>query len=403
MTAEGKYNQAVWRVLQQIKEKYLATPEKPPPPPQDEYIIVTKPHGVEIWLHYGDEFNQQKNIIYKLQEQGAFKVLDETRGDFSYEGTRFILKILQPKFDEVYHKYEVGLKRDVVGEELTSPSPYKNTFDWKKLSPKNLEIAQKIVKITLDFLQLQGVNRLALRTRMPLQRFESERVYLDDISGVLNKIDGVEVINTRLHSQIKDHQRQKERFGHNFILDDLDIILDLPSEDELKNYVFLQISSLDELCRMRDIIGEEIQNHTPIKEQKKSLKSMHLVTKSLEPTTVIFLVLDERFEMPIRFTVKNNGGYPTYIKKLYDIAYLVNAPNKKVNYDKNTANGINNGLFRKSAVAKYMKTNILNKPTLVLKSENKTLVLKNEILVKTGLVQHDVPIQYQSIYIDKTR
>lgn len=110
MTTEEKFNQDVWLILQKIKEKYLATPKKQPPQPENIYLGVyadnTKPHGVEIWIHNGDKFNQQRNIIHKLKEQGVLKILDETRGDFNWEGTRFILKILQPKFDEVYREYE---------------------------------------------------------------------------------------------------------------------------------------------------------------------------------------------------------------------------------------------------------------------------------------------------------
>jgi len=119
---------------------------------------------------------------------------------------------------------------------------------------------------------------------------------------------------------------------------------------------------------------------------------------------VIFLVLDERFEIPIRCAVKNKRGEETYIKKLYNIAYIVNVPGKRVDYNRNLANDINNGLFRRRQIVKYMKTNKLKKPTLIQKSEDGDyLVLKNEIPVKTGLVNHNVPVQYQSLYIDKTK
>lgn len=144
-----------------------------------------------------------------------------------------------------------------------------------------------------------------------------------------------------------------------------------------------------------------LENKQPT-ENKNCLKSIHLITDSLEPKNAIFLVLDERFEMPIRFAVKTKDGNPAYIKKLYDIAYFVNVPNKMVNYAKNIADGINNGLFKKIAITKYMITNKFSKPTLVGKS-NQILVLKNEILVKTGLIKNDVPMQYQSIYTDKIR
>lgn len=181
------------------------------------------------------------------------------------------------------------------------------------------------------------------------------------------------------------------------------------NQDELKIWMISRDALIENIKSKNPIIDKKSFNQTtfgishPKQEDKNPLKSIHLITNSLGLTTAIFLVLDGRFEMPIRFAVKNKNGDPTHIKKLYDIAYFVDAPNKMVNYDKNIADGINNGLFRKGAVAKYMKTNRLNKPTLVQKSENRTLVLKNEILVKTGLVKNDVPIQCQSIYIDKTR
>lgn len=135
----------------------------------------------------------------------------------------------------------------------------------------------------------------------------------------------------------------------------------------------------------------------------KSLTSLHLLTHSLEPIDVIFLVLDEHYKIPIRCSIKSNQGGSTYIKKLYDIAYIVDAPGKKVDYDKKLADMINNGIFRKRMVAKYMKTNGLSKPTLVQKSPNNTLVLKNEFPVKIGLIKHCVPLQDQPLYVDKTK
>lgn len=148
----------------------------------------------------------------------------------------------------------------------------------------------------------------------------------------------------------------------------------------------------------------EIKSITQKKgEAKNQLKSIHLITNSLEPTSVIFLVLDEQFNKPIRCAVKNNKNEETYIKKLYNIAYIVNAPNKKVIYNKSLADSINNGLFRKRPIAKYMRTNKFTKPTLVQKSEDKALlVLKNEILIKTDLIKN-IPSQFQSLYIDKTQ
>jgi hypothetical protein len=139
----------------------------------------------------------------------------------------------------------------------------------------------------------------------------------------------------------------------------------------------------------------------------KTLQSIHLITESIviEKCKTIFLVLDERFEMPIRCAVWNKRtGELTYIAKLYNIAYVANVPGKMVEYDKRLADNINNGLFRKRRVADYMKRNKLKKPTLVKKSETGNyLVQSGEVPIKIGIIKNVVPPQHLSLYIDKTK
>lgn len=130
-------------------------------------------------------------------------------------------------------------------------------------------------------------------------------------------------------------------------------------------------------------------------------KSIHLVTPSVGVTDPIFLVLDERFETPIRFKEKNSKGEDSAAKRLHSLAYFVDVLGKKVVYDERIADNINNGLFKKSAVRKYMNDNKLEKPTLVQRS-NDILVLKNDILVQTLVVNQVLP-QYRSQYTDKTK
>lgn len=157
------------------------------------------------------------------------------------------------------------------------------------------------------------------------------------------------------------------------------------------------------ITRIHNYLLKELGKEGNEKNKGNYLRSIILLGNSLMPTDKIFLVLDENYKMPIRCAVKNRKGNETYIKKLYKIAYLANAPGTMVAYDKNLANNINNGLFRKRLVSKYMKTNKLKKPTIVKKSENgKYLVLSNEILVKTGLIKNEVPSKHQYLYIDKT-
>lgn len=138
------------------------------------------------------------------------------------------------------------------------------------------------------------------------------------------------------------------------------------------------------------------------KQTRTSIQSIHLITESITSDDKVFVVLDEHYEKPFRMRTRNAKGQPTYIKKLHNIAYVANAPGKKVLYTENIARNINNALFRRRDVAKYMATNKLTKPTLVGKSEDgEYLVLKNESLVKTILIQK-VPSQYESLYVDKT-
>jgi len=137
--------------------------------------------------------------------------------------------------------------------------------------------------------------------------------------------------------------------------------------------------------------------------EKKSLKSIYLITDSIVPN-VVFLVVDKHFDMPIRYDLKNKEGKPTAIMLLYNILYPdPNAPNKRVDYSKDVANNINNGLFKREVLKKYMKTNELKKPTLVQKSEKNILVLKGEVNIEHHLIKDFVPTQHKLLYIDKTK
>jgi hypothetical protein len=136
--------------------------------------------------------------------------------------------------------------------------------------------------------------------------------------------------------------------------------------------------------------------------RKNFPKSIHLVSQSIVANDVIFFVIDEQWQMPIRFLAKNKNGNETAIKKLHNIAYVANAPGKKVLYDKQLADNINNGLFKNPKIANYMETNKLDKPTLVRKSKDGILVLESGTIIKDILIQK-VPTQHQSLYTDKTK
>lgn len=146
---------------------------------------------------------------------------------------------------------------------------------------------------------------------------------------------------------------------------------------------------------------KRIKEQRNIKGQKNFPKTIHLVTSNISENDVIFLVIDENFKTPIRFSTKNPKGEDSAVKKLHNLAYIVDVPGKQVMYSERTADNINNGIFKNSQVASYMKTNKLDKPTLVKRS-GKILVFKNETLVRNILVNL-VPSQYRYLYIDKTK
>ena len=132
------------------------------------------------------------------------------------------------------------------------------------------------------------------------------------------------------------------------------------------------------------------------------LKSISLITESIILKDKIFLVLDELYQTPIRYAVKNNSNRDTAIVKLYDLAYPVNAPGKSVPYSKKTYDSIDKTVFGRRKVQDYMRTNKFKKPTIIQKSEDgKTLVLKGGI-IKRELIK-EIPQQYRYLYIDKTK
>lgn len=131
-------------------------------------------------------------------------------------------------------------------------------------------------------------------------------------------------------------------------------------------------------------------------------KSIHLVTSTLGNFGAIYMVLDGLYEMPIRFEAKNHETETKPIKKLFDIVYAYNVSGKGYVYSKRTADSINNDIFKKLKLKTYIKTNGLNKPTLVRKSVSGNLVLQNDTPIQQILV-NKVPSQFQHLYKEKTK
>ena len=62
-------------------------------------------------------------------------------------------------------------------------------FRWlNKFSWENLERIQKVLKIILDTLEFQEINRI-IGNKIPLKRFEKEGLYYDEVKTVLSGIN----------------------------------------------------------------------------------------------------------------------------------------------------------------------------------------------------------------------
>lgn len=322
----------------------------------------------------------KKDNYYRLGDKTAFC---PTEGDILYTPTTFIVK---QQYKIVERLFDLIVK-NIIAEDKPLSEKNKNLIEdynkvWYQFSEKIHSIPTKLhIKAFVNFFYFC----VAVYSR---EGYEDHHNIFHDILY-------------RENVDYKDYKLEEIKKTCNTIIDDLTELV----RDETK--IFEEKVVSQKLDRPSGTLATQISvKDQEIRAQDKNcLKSIHLITDCFEPSSVIFLVLDERFEMPIRCATHNNMGQIAYIKRLYDIAYSYgNAPGKRVNYNGNLAGDINNGLFKRRRVAEYMKTNKFRKPTLVQKSENgEYLVLKNEILVKTGLVKHNVPLQYQSLYIDKTR
>lgn len=152
-------------------------------------------------------------------------------------------------------------------------------FNWHGLSLENLKVAQKVIRITFNFLQLHGINRLTLTTRIPIRKFEGEQIYFEDVYAVLARINGIEIKNAELLNQIKEYQGRY--LSNRVIMPGISVSNEggllpgyLPTKEELKNYVYLKISSLDDLHRVKNFLDNEAEKNNEQKLTFDDVKSI---------------------------------------------------------------------------------------------------------------------------------
>lgn len=181
MTPEEKFNQDIWYVLQEIKKKslYAADNKSVSYEIDDNIIVAGHPSAKE-----------EGAILIKLQQQQGIKIINKkvVLNDYGLEsGTTYFLEILQPKFDDFYEKYNSS---------KNSSPPTKYFFS--DISFDNLIKIQKVLKIVLAELEIQKTNIL-VGNKVFIKKFEDEKIYYTDAKSILNRIDGIEVLNDKFN------------------------------------------------------------------------------------------------------------------------------------------------------------------------------------------------------------
>lgn len=114
ITPEQKFYQEIWWLLQEIKEEILAFGEGKP----------IKYNVVKLVAAGIPSQERQKNLLHRLQEWKAIKIVNESPPEWKSNGKHwFELKILQPKFNKIYKKYEKKnklIRIKLQGEDVSS-------------------------------------------------------------------------------------------------------------------------------------------------------------------------------------------------------------------------------------------------------------------------------------------
>lgn len=115
MTPEEKFNQDVWWILQEIKKDDYLTPKGQ----RIEFLLRILPNTKSIRrkdVDYGfPQKEVQKKLLFKLQEWEALEaepVDDLFRNSYIFDPTIYRLTIKQPKFDELYRRFEGGVDNE---------------------------------------------------------------------------------------------------------------------------------------------------------------------------------------------------------------------------------------------------------------------------------------------------
>ncbi len=149
-------------------------------------------------------------------------------------------------------------------------------LNLNELSSENLNRIQKVLKITLDYLELRGVNKLWDNSlKVPLEKFPEEKLCYDDIIAVFNYVNKEEKIvwieNKYLKKKIKDRRIENSIEGKDIERWNEDLLENLGiSEKDLKNYIILKIKNLNRLKEILNEVEAIIEKKKPVEELSKA-------------------------------------------------------------------------------------------------------------------------------------
>ncbi len=133
-------------------------------------------------------------------------------------------------------------------------------INLNKLSTENLERIQKVLKIILDELEIQEINRL-VGNKIPLKRFEKEGFSYEEIKTLLYGIDDKHDIISINNDYLKEKYEEIKIPGTPGNEPLLKTIYNVSVED-LKNYLLITIKDLNKLKKIKEEVDKKLKAFT---------------------------------------------------------------------------------------------------------------------------------------------
>lgn len=200
MTIEEETNQEIWYVLQRIKKADIIVRGKPFFYKLTKNIISGVPSA-----------DRQKSIIHMLHsEEKAVKIIEKDYWESGWRGLK--LRVLQPKFDEVYKKY--GILCDPEYKEIQDQNVYFDFIKNRKNVISNKSLSQPRRKEQNEIKpKLLSVDELPEDLMEPvwwvLKRIKREYLAADDYDRVIFKFVVGEVLHPGQKKIIPNLEDQK--------------------------------------------------------------------------------------------------------------------------------------------------------------------------------------------------